>query len=293
MLRLMLAVLPVLIIASTLTAQASFSGFDDAVKAAKSSNKPVFLVVIATGPRYPDQVYDDLAKRAETDEDAKAFELARVNIASITPTQSGKGRVNYDEAAVERFGGQGACSVYAPGATKAMWADPAGASKANVFKLALEAYKGWHDPVEALEKAMKDDRDLRKNAVALHKLAEAWAKGLVSEPALKNLDAAIKAVKKESKTDERIELWSMRAAEIALACGDNPEALRRYTLFKREYKDSARAEMVQVGIAKAHLAAQDYKAALAAAEAVSDDASGDVKTEAAGVISKAQKALEE
>jgi tetratricopeptide (TPR) repeat protein len=174
-----------------------------------------------------------------------------------------------------------------------MWADPTGAGKADVFKLAHEAYKGWHDQVEALEKAMKDDRDLRKDAVALHKLAEAWAKGLVSEPALKNIDAAIKTVKKENKADERIELWSMRAAEIALACGENSEALRRYTLFKREFKESKRAETAQLGIAKAHLAAQDYKAALAAAEAVSDDASGDVKTEAAGVISKAQKGLEE
>lgn len=297
MARISHCLLPTLLLlcGTALAAQDEWKSLADAKKLAADSDKPLFLVAVLDAPEMADPVFKKLRSRARADEDFKIFVGAKVNIFKADPNAAQYGGTSHgtDPVLVEKYGDMSTVSVYAPGANTPLWRLKAGAHKEDVFKQAREAYENWRKDIDELEQQMKDDKELKKDADALWKLGEAWAKGGSAKRALDYCDDALKIVRKADKADRRIEKWVLRCAEIALSCEEYADAAKRFTAFLKEFKASERRSEALLGKTEAQIGANDMKGALKTLEDIKADAPPEVLERAKQLREKATKGAAE
>ncbi|MBE7493147.1 MAG: hypothetical protein HS108_15510 [Planctomycetes bacterium] len=285
------------LLAASLSAQAStkWEDLDAAQKTAARTSQPIFMAVIMAGMGGPDVNFDKLRERTAKDEDAAIFVKATVNIGRLDMADGMAGGSGWTQnpELVEKYGPLGTCAVFAPGAKKPLWRQESGITRDDVFKNAREAWDAWRKELEALEREAKENKDAKKDPDYHARRAEAWAKGKDGAKATGSMDEAIKLLKKADKADSRIETWTLRAANIALDCGDAAGALARFTEFLKDFKEAgaenrARAEY---GRACAMLDTGDPKGALKALEGIKDPPK-DIQDGMAATREKATKKAE-
>lgn len=278
--------LPLLFALAGNAAAAEWPALEDARKNSARDDKPMFALVISTGPHRQDENYPVLRNRAPKDEDARGFLLCTVNLyEEYSPTDAEKAqghrpyRKNAKLEAV--YGGVGACCVIAPGAIKPLWKLLLGAGKDDVFKQARQAYANWHDPIAKAEKELKDNRELRKDPAALVKLAKLWTTGFASTTAIKQIDDAVKLLPREQRSGAQAEEWLLLAASSAVDGLDWAVAARRAKEFLDEFKQSTHRDTTRLLRATALSNLGDTDGAMKELDAISESASKEVQEAAA------------
>jgi hypothetical protein len=183
--------------------------------------------------------------------------------------------------------------VFAPGGVRPIWSLENGTSQEDVFAQAAKGYENWRAPINALEKEMKDDRELRKDPDTLEKLAELWATGFAVSRAVAILEEATKLARKKSPRDSRIEKWALRIADISYDGRYFTEAAQRYRDFGKAFSESADRFKARLGVAKSLLASDDKAGALKAVAEIGEDAPAEIAEAAKKVAEEASKPAED
>jgi tetratricopeptide (TPR) repeat protein len=235
-----------------------FDTFEAAQKAAVTSNKPVLMVAYFACPGQTDALAL-ISKALKADDSlaatAQKFQLACADLYDREAYPANNG---FNPALEKKFGTPCTASLYAPGASKHLWRkqltrevvmQDTTLSDAQIKAALDEAMKAWDDfqkPIADLEAQAKEDKKLKADPEFQLKLAEAWAKGFAVAKARDAYNEAIKLIRKEDKTDARIESLTLRISEFEFECEAWVDAEKSFGDFAAKFKDSAQANHARV-----------------------------------------------